>query len=68
MDVQYKLLQPELFFLVQAFYLFCINRLQGEVYLKEGDFSNVSRYSGCTIFRTINFQISMIHVFTKILL
>ena len=39
-------------FLAQAFDLFCINCLQREVYLKEGDFSNVSRYSGYTIFRT----------------
>ena len=39
-------------FLTQALDLFCINCLQREVYLKEGDFSNISRYSGYTIFLT----------------
>ena len=42
-------------FLSQAFDLFCINRLQGEVYLKEGDFSSVSKYSGYTIYSQYKF-------------
>ena len=49
--VRFQFLQSELLF-TQAFDLLCIYCLQREVYLKEGDFSNVSKYSGYTIFRT----------------
>ena len=54
--VRFKLLPPELFF--SPIFRFILHKssselrvkLQGEVYLKEGDFSSVSSYSGYTIF------------------